>query len=359
MHSMKGATEESSSFSLSDQPRLLFVYHVSGALSMAGDQGREHYHFLLHDELSALFSQKPPGGAADPGPRGFHLQAVSPLLSFTDLLHGPAMDYDSLGRDLGLSCSAPSGVVGSGGTASRELMTGGNDNARYGCGGGATPLTPNSSVSSSSTEAAGEEDGERCKKDQLKQEDEEEEEEQQAKDDDDGGDTSKKVNKTKKKGEKRQRQPRFAFVTKSEVDHLDDGYRWRKYGQKAVKNSPYPRSYYRCTTQKCPVKKRVERSHQDPTIVITTYEGKHNHQNPATARGSTHLIASLPMMSTSFCQELMMHQIPQLNSIDTQQGNTNPNVFLASLLPSLQQSHFPDYGLLQDIVPSLVDGSQP
>lgn len=49
-------------------------------------------------------------------------------------------------------------------------------------------------------------------------------------------------NKVKKKGQKRIRQPRFAFVTKSEVDHLEDGYRWRKYGQKAVKNSPYPRS---------------------------------------------------------------------------------------------------------------------
>jgi hypothetical protein len=48
-------------------------------------------------------------------------------------------------------------------------------------------------------------------------------------------------NKPKKKAEKRQRQPRVAFLTKSEVDHLEDGYRWRKYGQKAVKNSPYPR----------------------------------------------------------------------------------------------------------------------
>ena len=47
--------------------------------------------------------------------------------------------------------------------------------------------------------------------------------------------------KGKGKGEKRQRQPRFAFMTKSEVDHLEDGYRWRQYGQKAVKNSPYPR----------------------------------------------------------------------------------------------------------------------
>ncbi|KAF5179681.1 hypothetical protein FRX31_030735 [Thalictrum thalictroides] len=30
-------------------------------------------------------------------------------------------------------------------------------------------------------------------------------------------------------------------MTESEADHLKDGYRWRKYGQKAVKNSPYPR----------------------------------------------------------------------------------------------------------------------
>lgn len=81
----------------------------------------------------------------------------------------------------------------------------------------------------------------------------------------------------KKKGQKRVRQPRFAFMTKSEVDHLEDGYRWRKYGQKAVKNSPFPRSYYRCTNSKCTVKKRVERSSEDPTVVITTYEGQHCH----------------------------------------------------------------------------------
>lgn len=47
--------------------------------------------------------------------------------------------------------------------------------------------------------------------------------------------------KPKKKTQKREREPRYAFMTKSEVDHLEDGYRWRKYGQKAVKNSPYPR----------------------------------------------------------------------------------------------------------------------
>ncbi|XP_057757316.1 probable WRKY transcription factor 50 isoform X2 [Arachis stenosperma] len=39
---------------------------------------------------------------------------------------------------------------------------------------------------------------------------------------------------------------RFAFQTRSVDDILDDGYRWRKYGQKAVKNTTYPRVYLVC-----------------------------------------------------------------------------------------------------------------
>jgi hypothetical protein len=45
----------------------------------------------------------------------------------------------------------------------------------------------------------------------------------------------------KRKGEKKERRPRYAFQTRSQVDILDDGYRWRKYGQKAVKNNNFPR----------------------------------------------------------------------------------------------------------------------
>ncbi|PKU62776.1 putative WRKY transcription factor 50 [Dendrobium catenatum] len=37
---------------------------------------------------------------------------------------------------------------------------------------------------------------------------------------------------------------RIGFRTKSEVEILDDGFRWRKYGKKAVKNSPNPRFGY-------------------------------------------------------------------------------------------------------------------
>lgn len=46
--------------------------------------------------------------------------------------------------------------------------------------------------------------------------------------------------------EERNVKDRVAFKTKSEVEILDDGYKWRKYGKKMVKNSPNPRYTYAC-----------------------------------------------------------------------------------------------------------------
>jgi hypothetical protein len=37
------------------------------------------------------------------------------------------------------------------------------------------------------------------------------------------------------------REPRVVVQTMSDIDVLDDGYRWRKYGQKVVKGNPNPR----------------------------------------------------------------------------------------------------------------------
>uniref|UniRef100_A0A0D6R4C9 WRKY domain-containing protein n=1 Tax=Araucaria cunninghamii TaxID=56994 RepID=A0A0D6R4C9_ARACU len=82
------------------------------------------------------------------------------------------------------------------------------------------------------------------------------------------------------KKRKSERAVRYAFKTRSESDILEDGYKWRKYGKKFVKNSPNPRNYYRCSYSNCSVKKRVERDAQDNGVVITTYEGKHNHESP-------------------------------------------------------------------------------
>ncbi|ONK56306.1 uncharacterized protein A4U43_C10F6480 [Asparagus officinalis] len=83
--------------------------------------------------------------------------------------------------------------------------------------------------------------------------------------------------KGKTKVRRKMREPRFCFQTRSDVDVLDDGYKWRKYGQKIVKNSLHPRSYFRCTHHNCRVKKRVERLSEDCRMVITTYEGRHTH----------------------------------------------------------------------------------
>ncbi|KAH7544477.1 hypothetical protein JRO89_XS15G0172600 [Xanthoceras sorbifolium] len=63
----------------------------------------------------------------------------------------------------------------------------------------------------------------------------------------------------------------------------DDGYNWRKYGQKHVKGSEFPRSYYKCTHPNCEVKKLFERSH-DGQITEIIYKGTHDHPKPQPAR---------------------------------------------------------------------------
>jgi len=79
-------------------------------------------------------------------------------------------------------------------------------------------------------------------------------------------------------GDTRGDYPAMATTTPAE-----DGYSWRKYGQKQVKHSEYPRSYFKCTHPNCQVKKQVERSHEGHITEII-YKGTHNHPKPAQSR---------------------------------------------------------------------------
>lgn len=68
------------------------------------------------------------------------------------------------------------------------------------------------------------------------------------------------------------------------ADIPPDEFSWRKYGQKPIKGSPHPRGYYKCSSVRgCPARKHVERSLEDPAMLIVTYEGEHNHLSENTS----------------------------------------------------------------------------
>ncbi|XP_027350656.1 WRKY DNA-binding transcription factor 70-like [Abrus precatorius] len=63
---------------------------------------------------------------------------------------------------------------------------------------------------------------------------------------------------------------------------IDDGHHWRKYGQKEILNTKYPRNYYRCThkfDQCCQATKQVQRVQEEPPLYKTTYYGHHTCKN--------------------------------------------------------------------------------
>ncbi|KAI3882579.1 hypothetical protein MKX03_010698 [Papaver bracteatum] len=102
----------------------------------------------------------------------------------------------------------------------------------------------------------------------------------------------------------------------------DDGFTWRKYGQKEILGSSFPRGYYRCTHKSfygCEAKKQVQRLDDDPNTFEVTYYGHHSCCNSSEINNNT-----IPSSSCS----TMVHLHPYISS-DMQLGESSASAMNA------------------------------
>ncbi|XP_015577401.1 probable WRKY transcription factor 45 isoform X1 [Ricinus communis] len=73
----------------------------------------------------------------------------------------------------------------------------------------------------------------------------------------------------------------------------EDGYEWRKYGQKFIKNIGKFRSYFKCQKQNCNAKKRVEWRSSNPDNIRVVYDGVHTHNASSQSANQYNLLTQV------------------------------------------------------------------
>ncbi|KAG6387759.1 hypothetical protein SASPL_152951 [Salvia splendens] len=137
---------------------------------------------------------------------------------------------------------------------------------------------------------------------------------------------------------------------------LDDGYGWRKYGQKEIIGAKHPRGYYRCTSihaHGCLATKQVQKSDEDPTIFEITYRRKHT-----CTRAPNNPSAPIPVPGVESEDPNPLTKNPPfniqttLNPLNSLSSSTpiNNDVFLGNYYPNPTNDLNGDYG---ELIPNL------
>ncbi|XP_058105496.1 probable WRKY transcription factor 21 [Magnolia sinica] len=99
--------------------------------------------------------------------------------------------------------------------------------------------------------------------------------------------TSGRCHCSKRRKPKVKRSIKVPAISNKLADIPPDEYSWRKYGQKPIKGSPHPRGYYKCSSMRgCPARKHVERCLEEPSMLLVTYEGEHNHSRSVSSQSA-------------------------------------------------------------------------